>query len=213
MATLRISGLASGIDVDSIVKQMMTAKRAPLDKLTQQKQIMEWQRDNYREINSKLVDFKTNKLTTYDKSSALNTQSAVVTGDTDALKAEATADANGITMNIKVTQIAKAATAVTSGATMSAVNQARLTSSSTLADLQKLNSGASATGGVFKLTVNGKSIDLPQNMSIADAVTKISQTDGANVTAKFDEVTGKLSISSKIYSASGTVTLNPADSF
>ncbi|AHV99345.1 flagellar filament capping protein FliD [Paenibacillus sabinae] len=213
MATLRVSGLASGIDVDSIVKQMMTAKKVPLDKLTQQKQVMEWQRDNYREFNSKFVDFKTNKLTAYDKSSAMNTQTSVVTGDTGALKAEATADANGITMNIKVTQIAQAATAITSGATMAASGQARLTSNSTLADLQKLNTSASATGSVYKLTVNGKSIDLQENLSISEAVSKINQTDGANVTAKFDEVTGKLSISSKTFSTSGTVTLNSGDSF
>lgn len=35
---MRVSGLSSGIDVDSIVKEMMTAKREPLNKLNQQKQ-------------------------------------------------------------------------------------------------------------------------------------------------------------------------------
>lgn len=103
----RISGMVSGLDVDTLVKQMITAKRVPLDKLNQQKQILQWQRDNYREINSKLVDFQNSKLKNYDKSTALNTQTTVVTGNTTALKAEATADANGIPMKMEITELAK----------------------------------------------------------------------------------------------------------
>lgn len=128
MATLRVSGMASGIDVDTIVKQMMTAKRIPLDKLTQKKQVMEWQRDNFRDVNSKLVDFKTSKLTTYQRSAAMNTQIATVSGETASLKAEATAEANIGSMNIVVTQIAKPATATTAGATMTKSDGTRLTS-------------------------------------------------------------------------------------
>lgn len=41
---MRVFGFGSGMDIDSIVKEIMTAKRAPLDKLKQQKQTFEWQR-------------------------------------------------------------------------------------------------------------------------------------------------------------------------
>lgn len=64
---MRISGLASGMDIDTLVQQMMKAKRVPLDKLNQQKQVLEWKRDNYRAINSQLVDFRNNKLFNYKK--------------------------------------------------------------------------------------------------------------------------------------------------
>ncbi|SHE61504.1 flagellar hook-associated protein 2 [Caldanaerobius fijiensis DSM 17918] len=50
--TLRITGLATGLDIDSIVKQLMQVQRIPLDKLEQKKQILEWQRDDYRSINT-----------------------------------------------------------------------------------------------------------------------------------------------------------------
>lgn len=52
---MRIVGLASGMDIDALVKDLMKAERIPLDKMFQQKQIFEWQRDSYREIN-KLLD-------------------------------------------------------------------------------------------------------------------------------------------------------------
>lgn len=51
---VRISGLASGMDIDSIVSDMMKIKRMPLNKLNQEKQILEWQRDDYRSMNTLL---------------------------------------------------------------------------------------------------------------------------------------------------------------
>ncbi|MDQ0192179.1 flagellar filament capping protein FliD [Paenibacillus wynnii] len=210
---LRVSGLASGIDVDSIVKETMTAKRVPLDKLNQQKQILQWQRDNYREMNSKLIDFKNNKLVKFDASSALNTQKAVVSGETTALKAEATAEANGIPMEIEVTQLAKLAAAKTSGANMIKLDGTRITSSSKLTDLQAINTNVSATGGKFSMIVNGKTIELDETLSISEAISKINRTEGANVTAKFDESSGQLTIASKTYAPTGTVTLDASNTF
>lgn len=212
MANLRVSGFTSGIDVDSVVKQMMTAKRVPLDKLTQQKQTMEWQRENYREINSKLVDFKSNKLTVYDKSSALNTQAAVISGETTALKAVATAEANGVSMNIKVTQVAEPLSATTAGAIMSQSGGTRLTSSSTLADLQKLNTNTAAASN-YTVTINNVAISLSSDLSISAAITKINSTTGTNVNAKFDEVTGKLSFSSTTYSNDTKMSFGSGDTF
>ncbi|WP_410512603.1 flagellar filament capping protein FliD [Paenibacillus sp. BR2-3] len=209
--TLRVSGLASGIDVDSIVKEMMTAKRIPLDKLNQQKQTLQWQRDNYREMNSKLVDFRNNKLLKYNTSAQLNTQKAVVSGNTTALTAEATSTANGIPMTISVTQLAKPASHATKGMGMVDGSGNRLTSNSKLTELQALN-GGTPTAGEYKLTLNGTEIKFSENISIAEVVSKINMTSAAKVTAKFDELTGKLTISSNIFSSGGTVTLGADNS-
>ena len=55
----RISGLASGMDIDTIVKGLMDAQRVPLDKLYQKKTYTEWQRDDYRTINTAIEEFET----------------------------------------------------------------------------------------------------------------------------------------------------------
>ncbi len=47
----RIGGLASGMDIDSIVEKLMQAERMPLNKAFQRKQTLEWQRDAYRNVN------------------------------------------------------------------------------------------------------------------------------------------------------------------
>ena len=51
---MRIGGLASGMDTESIIRDMMNANRIPLDKITQKKQYLEWQLDDYRSINRNL---------------------------------------------------------------------------------------------------------------------------------------------------------------
>lgn len=51
---MRIGGLASGMDIDQIVSDLMRAERIKVDKLYQQKQVMEWQKADYRDINLKL---------------------------------------------------------------------------------------------------------------------------------------------------------------
>lgn len=65
---VRIGGLASGMDIDQLVSDLMKAERMPLDKLKQKKQVLEWQRDDYRAMNSLLLDFRSEltqmKLTT-----------------------------------------------------------------------------------------------------------------------------------------------------
>lgn len=53
-SNMRIGGLASGMDIDKLVSDLMKAERMPLDKLTQKKQYLEWQRDDYREMNTLL---------------------------------------------------------------------------------------------------------------------------------------------------------------
>lgn len=201
----RISGMVSGLDVDTLVKQMITAKRVPLDKLNQQKQILQWQRDNYREINSKLVDFQNSKLKNYDKSTALNTQTAVVTGNTTALKAEATADANGIPMKMEITELAKPR----SWETVVPKKDGSIPSSAT--KLSAIADSASTTQ-TYNIVINGSSINFDKELSISGVIAKINSDSKANVTAKYDEVTGKFSLASKTYGDEGKVDLTGTNS-
>jgi flagellar hook-associated protein 2 len=59
---MRIGGLASGMDIDQLVNNLMKAERMPLDKLKQKMQVLQWQRDDFRSMNTLLLDFR-NELT------------------------------------------------------------------------------------------------------------------------------------------------------
>ncbi|QCJ42376.1 hypothetical protein FAY30_10905 [Bacillus sp. S3] len=56
--TTHISGLASGMDTEKMVSDMMRVNRIPLDKLMQSKTLNTWRTDAYREINTKIASFR-----------------------------------------------------------------------------------------------------------------------------------------------------------
>ncbi|WP_127498001.1 flagellar filament capping protein FliD [Paenibacillus glycanilyticus] len=108
MSTLRVTGLASGMDYESMIKQIMDAQRVPLDKLNQKKQINQWKQDDYRAINNKILDFKNAAFDMKLQSAYLtktasssNTNVATVTGTATAIEGSYT---------LQVEQLAKSAT-------------------------------------------------------------------------------------------------------
>ncbi|MGG3912663.1 flagellar filament capping protein FliD [Rossellomorea vietnamensis] len=105
---MRIGGLASGMDVDSLVADLMKAERMPLDKLKQKKQTLEWQRDDYRSMNTLLLDFRS-ELTQMKLSTNYRARTTSST-NSDYVTATASSAAPQSSYSIKnVTQLASAA--------------------------------------------------------------------------------------------------------
>nr|WP_156288637.1 flagellar hook-associated protein 2 [Oceanobacillus salinisoli] len=110
---MRIGGLASGIDTESIIKDLMNAERLPLNKMEQDRTILGWQRDKFREINTLrleldhlVTDMQLSK--TYKAKTASSTMEGAVT-------ATATSSALEGTYNIAVSQLASTAINVSTG--------------------------------------------------------------------------------------------------
>ncbi|MFC5653073.1 flagellar cap protein FliD N-terminal domain-containing protein [Paenibacillus solisilvae] len=212
---MRISGFASGMDIDSMVKELMNAKRTPLTKLSQQKTQLEWQQQQYRDINIKMVDFRNNKLFNSGLSGSIAAKQANISGNTAAVSAKAGSGAAAGAMTLEVTSLADAAS-VSSGVGIGAVDTTQ--SLSALKALGKINYVADGSGNL-SFTFNGgtSTITLNENTdTLATMVTKINSTSSAKVNAFLDSATGKMSISSKISGASGSVSVDPGgllDSF
>ncbi|MGE6630216.1 flagellar hook-associated protein 2 [Bacillus sp. NPDC077027] len=54
----RITGFSNVFDIDEIVSKLMKTEQVPLDKMSRQKQTLEWQRDSYRETNAKIKELE-----------------------------------------------------------------------------------------------------------------------------------------------------------
>lgn len=107
MSTLRITGLASGFDYETMITKLMDAQRIPLDKLNQKKQINQWTQEDYRTLNTKILDFKNAAFDmklqgSYLSKSATSSNESVlsVTGTVNAIEGQ---------YRIKVDQLASAA--------------------------------------------------------------------------------------------------------
>ncbi|WNQ11604.1 flagellar hook-associated protein 2 [Paenibacillus aurantius] len=108
---MRITG-SSGMDIDSMVSQMMKVKRLPLDKLTQKKQTLEWQRDDYRSMNKSLLDFRNSLFNMKMQSSYMVKKAS--SSDTGVVTATGTANSGDGAYTIRVKSLAEAAS-LTSG--------------------------------------------------------------------------------------------------
>jgi len=65
----RLGGLATGLDTDQMVSDLMRAERVPLDKLYQKKQLAQWRQDAYRDIISILKGFQNDFMNSLKSSS------------------------------------------------------------------------------------------------------------------------------------------------
>jgi flagellar hook-associated protein 2 len=136
--SIRFTGLASGLDTESIIEQLMTAEKIPVQKVEREKQLAEWKQEQFREITNSLRSFQekyfnylnmsTNMLSssTYKNFSVISSDNTIVKakGTTDALESNHTITVNnlatsssikssyGITKNIEGTIAADFVSAV-----------------------------------------------------------------------------------------------------
>ncbi|MEW6979098.1 flagellar hook-associated protein 2 [Bacillus pumilus] len=109
----RITGFSNVFDIDEIVSKLMKTEQAPLDKMTRQKQTLEWQRDSYREVNSKvkelddlIYNLDLTRPSTYGAKKVTSSNESAVT---------ATGSTNATSGSIHVTQLATASVFKSSG--------------------------------------------------------------------------------------------------
>lgn len=57
MSSIRITGLATGIDTDQIISDLMKAERTRVDKVEQEKQILQWRQELYNSVNKDFANF------------------------------------------------------------------------------------------------------------------------------------------------------------
>lgn len=170
--TTRISGLGStGLDIDTLVSQMMKAKRAPIDQMKQKMTYLSWQRDAYRDMNTDMTAFM-NEAQKLTFESTFMAKKATLSA-TDAAKVQVTPAAGALNGNytLEVDQLAKAAT-VTSTTAIGAF---------------------SAAAGT--LTVNGTNITINGGESAAQIASYINaKTSTTGVKAIYDQLSDKLTI-------------------
>lgn len=195
---MRISGFSSGLDIDNMVSQLMKAQRMPADKLTRKKTTLQWQREGYRDLNSKILDFRSNKLFNYRLSKTYSAKKVDVSGNTTAVTAKANGDAVTGTFKVEVGTLATASTNFSSNdiRTNTAFDATKTIASQT-SNLSSFSSNSFA--------INGTTINFdPTTESLNDVIAKINQT--TNVNAFYDASSGKVSFSSKQTGLTNNVT-------
>ena len=197
---VRISGFASGMDIDELVKSMMQAERVPLDKLTQKKQYSEWQRDDYRSINTSLSELDRLIRDGVGKQSSF-IKKKISVSNPDAVSVRNVGSTSDFTGNIKVNGLAKAAT-MTSTDKSAVTDSKKKLSELGITTPQDITILAINKDGGFDTEVkDGVTMDKPytltlnENDTLESVINKINANSG--VTLFFDETSQKFSITAK----------------
>lgn len=173
---IRISGMASGMDTEKIVKDLMKAQREPVNRLQRSKQTYEWKRDSYREMNTLLADLQ-NSIKNLRFSSTFNKKT--VASDNDSIaSAKVVGNPKYSSYSIEVTSIAKVEMPAAAGFTV---------------DSSITNASTPIGGSDFDLTINNTTISVLSTDTITDVNNKLAASNagaGVGVEAKF--VDGKI---------------------
>ncbi|MDZ5711484.1 flagellar filament capping protein FliD [Jeotgalibacillus sp. HH7-29] len=210
------------MDIDSIVKNLMMAERMPLDRMKQDKQILEWQRDDYRAMNALMLDFR-NKLSDMRFTTNYRARTVSTSDDTRVTATASSAAAQGSYSITKVDKLASAETWVTT-TSINSDNSTPVDGSKSIKSQENLfaNSLTWQTGAVGSQTITANGTDpvklnLHTNETIVNSeLSKMSvQVNGksykvvaaGNLEGAANQVTisanGELSFSSDVQISSG----------
>lgn len=215
---LRITGMASGLDIDTTVKQLMKAQSVKVDKVKQDKQIVQWKQELYRDIIGDLNTIKSTyfdvlKSDTYMLSANNYAGFDVTTYDTGttttSLYASATAGTGAQTGTYKVDftggHLAVAAGVKSNGKITTGSGDA--TGSTKMSDLGisaqditiTYNNGAGSTS---------KTVAITADTTLSQLTSAINSATSSGVVAKFSELTGQFSIQTSSTGAATTLRLS-----
>ena len=110
---VRLTGMVSGMDTDTLIQQLVSAKRTKVDNVRGKKTKLEWQKEAWSDMNKKIYGFYTGSLSKMKSQGTFKTKKATSTNES---KVEVKANGNAVvgSHSIKVMNVASS-TYLTSG--------------------------------------------------------------------------------------------------
>lgn len=213
---IRMTGLNSGLDTDAIVQALMSAKRTKQTKIKSKQTKLEWKKEIWSGLNTKLYNFYTSSLGKIKSQGSFKTKAAN-SSDSSKVTATATSAAAEGTYKVKVNSLASAqyvTSSKLSGAKDSNGNKVAVTSKTKLVDLLDDSGNTTFTAGT-QISIKGKdglsTLLVDNDTTVNDFVKAASN---AGLTASFDEKQQRFFISSATSGADQgfTITAGALDS-
>lgn len=181
---IRMSGLASGLDTESIVSSLMSAQRYKAQKIQNKITTTQWKQDIWKGLNKKIYSFYTGSLYKLKMQSNFKTKKVTSSDETNATVSCNSAAIQG-TNTLQIKQLATAQ--IVTGAKVS-----NITTSTKLTD----TSIGFVSGDKIKVTAGTKETDIAidDKTTVSDLLTKLSS---AGVNASYDSTQGRFYLSSK----------------
>lgn len=178
---LRLTGMVSGLDTDSMIKDLMKIERMKVDKVYRQKVKEEWKKDSLTEVRNKLRTFREtyasalSKDNMYTSSVYLKYNVEMQANSYVSVSADSTAREGTTTIN-QVTQLAQ--TAKVQGTKIFDEVPGQYTKLGNLAFSETLFDG----GDTISFSINGKEFEFDKEDTLKSMMDEISRSEiGVNI--------------------------------
>lgn len=195
---IRMTGLNSGLDTESIIAALMSAQRTKQTKVENKKTKLEWKKEQWASLNTKIYNFYTNSLSKMRMKSTYMTKAATSSNASKVTAKASTTAATG-SYSVKVNKVASAQK-VTSGKLDKVkitddkgnVTEEEVTYSTKLKDIM---GGSFEKGTQIKIAAGDKTVflEVDDKTTVSNFVNKLND---AGLNASFDESQQRFFISS-----------------
>lgn len=202
-STMRLSGLISGMDTESIIQQLVSAKQTKVDDAKKAQTKLEWKTTAWKDLNTKLKNLQSKYVNNMRFTSAYMKKTTSVSDSTAASIITGENAMNGV-QNLKITQLAKTAYMTGGKASLRTKTDTdgddfKLNALTKLSDLSVDNKGTAldlSTGTKLNIKSGDTNVELEitADTTISDVLTKLKE---AGLNANFDETQQRFYISAK----------------
>ncbi len=199
---MRMSGLMSGMDTESIIQELVSVKQTKVDDAKKAQTKLQWKQDAWKELNTKLKNLQAKYVANMRFVSSYSKRTTKVSNSNAVSVITGENAVNGV-QSLQINQLAK--TGYLTGAQIKAADGSSLTAASKLSDL-------GVTGeGTFNITAGGKSVDITVNgdSTISDVLNKLKE---AGVNANFDAKNQRFFVSASASGADNDFSITASDS-
>lgn len=198
---MRLSGLMSGMDTESIIQQLVEAKKTKVDKTKKAQTKLNWKQDAWKALNTKLKNLQSKYLSSMRFTDAYSKKTTKVSNP-NAVSVITGEDAVNGVQSLEIRKLAK--TGYLTGGVIEAADGGKLTAMSKLSDLGITGSGS------INVSANGQSVDIQVdgNTTISDVLTQLKK---AGLNANFDEHNQRFFVSSKDSGAKSDFSITAID--
>lgn len=193
---IRITGMNSGLDTESIISELVSAYKQKGTKYEKAQTKISWKQEAWKSLSSKTYSFRTG----LDKMRFSSGYNLKTTSVSNASKASITASNNAVngTQTLEIKQLAKSG--YLTGGKVAKSDGSAVESTTTMGDL-----GLSGEG---EISVNGKQITINNSTTVSEVISKLND---AGVKANFDATNQRIFVSSTASGKDADFTITALD--
>lgn len=200
---MRLSGLMSGMDTDSVIQELVAVRRTKVDSTIKAQTKLEWKQEAWKELNTKIKNLQTKFISDMRLSSDYSKKTTKISDESIASIITGGSAVNSV-QTLEVSKLAK--TAYLTGGKVNYTGDGSVSALSKLSDLGFTGSGS----GMLNIKAGSKEVnfEVNENTTISDVLNKLKD---AGLNASFDAKNQRLFVSAKSSGAAGEFSITASD--